>query len=225
METKKYASADEQKADLLYNRLSELVLIKDKEGRPLKWKKVKPPMTQLIESCKKEGIDLPKNPKLSDVLLAMVKGGYTDVQRNVSPPKAIKSLTQRAFEREAGIDTISAQEEAPPVPEEIPPGQEETPPEGATEAEINAIAFEQLKIKAIQEEKGAALAQKQKDLAKLDAELTERAGELAKKDAEQAEKLAEQDKKAAEQAEKLAEQDKKADKQAEKDHEKDELRE
>lgn len=247
METKKYASSDEQVADLLGSRLSKLVLIKDEKGRPLKWVKVKPLIRELIASCKTNGIDLPKNPKLSDVLLAMVKGGYTDVQRNTSPPKAIKSLTQRAFEREVGIDTLPADPPADLPAQEQTKLDLEQSEEAEIEAEIKAeedkakmeaeldereaklARYEKETAKALHQEK-EILKKKTDDLAQLDKELTERAVELAKKEARQAERLAGQEKEAAKQDQQVQlpqeiltkyELDKrKAAKQAEKDYKK-----
>lgn len=97
---KEYASSEERAVDILYKRLGKMILIKDKDGKPKEWKTTYPPIADLIANCNKEKVKLPKSPKLHDVLLAMVKAGYNGVQRYPSPDQAIKSLSDRVFEKE-----------------------------------------------------------------------------------------------------------------------------
>lgn len=97
---KEYASSEERAVDVLYQRLGRMTLIKDKDGKPKEWKTLYPPMKDLIANCEGEGLELPKNPKLHDVLLTMVKAGYNNIQRYPSPDQAIKSLSDRVFAKE-----------------------------------------------------------------------------------------------------------------------------
>jgi len=100
MERTTYTSSEERAVELLRERLGKLTLIKDKDGKPVKWEKKYPAISQLEANCKKEGIDLPKNPKINDILVAMVQAGYRGPQRYASPDTAIKNLSDRVFDKE-----------------------------------------------------------------------------------------------------------------------------
>ena len=150
MEKKVYASSEEQAVDVLYQRLGKMTLITDKDGKPVRYERQYPSIKQLITNCKKEEIELPKNPKIKDVLLAMVRAGYTGDQQYASADLAIKSLSERVFEKAIKDTGISQKEEAPPATQEAPPAQEEAPPtqRAAEQAKIDLEQSEEDEIEA-----------------------------------------------------------------------------
>lgn len=95
MKKKVYASSEERAADLLYERLGKMELIKDKDGKPKEYVKVYPTKAQLIAVCEKDGVDLPEKPKVKDILLEMARAGYPGIR---SYPRA--SLSERIFDKE-----------------------------------------------------------------------------------------------------------------------------
>jgi len=97
---KSFASAEDQAVYSLYTRLGKMKLITDKDGKPLKWETVYPSIKQLIASCKKDEIKLPKNPKFENILLAMLKAGYSNVKHPPSTEDEIKSWDENVFNKE-----------------------------------------------------------------------------------------------------------------------------
>lgn len=97
MKTTIYASSEERAIFLLYEHLGQMVLIKDKDGKPVKWITKYPPLQHLIKSCKEMKVSLPKSPSMKAVLLAMCRSKHTDLMRY---PAKVESLTERALHRE-----------------------------------------------------------------------------------------------------------------------------
>lgn len=134
MKQRIYAGWEDRTAELLWEHLGVMTLITDEDKKPIRYEKVYPPIKKLVQNCKKEKIKLPPNPKIKDILLAMVKAGYTNPQKDASASQAIKSLSERVFEKAIKDNTVSQQKvsfrlkEVPPEQEEAYPVQEEVTP-------------------------------------------------------------------------------------------------
>ncbi len=212
MKQRIYAGWEERTAELLWERLGTMTLVKDEEGKPIKYEKVYPPIKQLIKNCKKEKIKLPENPEIKDILIAMVKAGHTQPQRDASAQQAIKSLSERVFEKAIKDGDLSQEKvsfrlkEVPEEQEEAPQAQQEAQ-EAADQADLDRKAAEQAKIDAKQEEleaerdKKAAEQQTELEQAKIDAKQAKLEAEQYKKQARKIQQAAEQAKLDLEQSE------------------------
>ncbi len=163
---KEYASSEERAVDRLYQKLGKMTLIMDKDGKPKKWVTIYPPMKDLIAECGRQNIELPKTPKLHDVLLVMVKAGYNNIQHYPPPDQAIKSLDDRAFEKgQADLGYPVA-----PGAEKSQPGDEQQVKIYKKEAEDAKLEAQRARVEAEQSKAEADHAKLEAEEAKLETE-------------------------------------------------------
>lgn len=164
-------SAEEVAADFLYHKIGTMKLIKDKDGKPIRYEQQYPSIKCLTDICKKEKIKLPEAPKINDILKAMVHAAYTGKQRYASPAMAIKSLADRVLEvayKDAGVDTRGI----------VPDGEQK-------EAEGDKKEAEDHKLKAQEAEVVLKQARAEAEHAKLEAEQAKMEAAAAKIETEQ----------------------------------------
>lgn len=182
MKTRVYGSWQERTAELLWGRLGKMTLITDEDGKPLRYEKVYPPLKKLVQNCKKEKIKLPETPEIKDILLAMVEAGHTNPQTEPSAAQAIKSLSERVFEK-AIKDAGFSQEKVDFKIKEPPPDQEETAIEQAERDSQAKAAAEEAEDAKLEAQKAKVVLEQ----ARSEAEHAKNEAEEARVDTERAE--------------------------------------
>ncbi len=118
MKTLTYDSPEDRAADLLYERIGPLKLVKDKSVNYKRYVREYPSKEQLIAICKKEEIKLPKKKEVRDLIVALVRAGYNGIPgSSTQPPAASVEENDKEWDQDVKDEeeAIKGKEEENPI--------------------------------------------------------------------------------------------------------------